>query len=66
MQTIAAILSVLTALLTHLWRLGCWDISPWGLFRISADFLSQVMLLFYVVGDRVYSSLGVWMEMVQI
>ena len=57
MQTISAILSVLTALLTHLWRLDRWDISPWGLFCISADFLSQVMVLFYVLRDRVYSSL---------
>lgn len=58
MQTISAILSVLTALLTHLWHLDRWDISPWGLFCILTDFLSQVMLLFYVVRDRVYSSLG--------
>lgn len=57
MQTISAILSVLTALLTHLWRLDRWDVSPWGLFCISVDFLFQVMLLFYIVRDCVYSSL---------
>lgn len=57
MQTFSAILSVLTALLTHLWRSDRWDMSPWGLFCISADFLSQVMFLFDVVRDRVYSSL---------
>lgn len=57
MQTISAILSVLTALLTYLWRSDHWDSSPWGLFCILADFPSQVMLLFYVVRDHVYSSL---------
>lgn len=49
--------SVLTALLTYLWCSDHWDRSPWGLFCILAAFPSQVMLLFYVVRDHVYSSL---------
>lgn len=49
MQTASAVLSVLTAQLTHLWCLDWWDISPWGLVYVSADFLSQVLLLFSVL-----------------
>lgn len=57
MQTISAILSVLTALLTHLCTQTT-GIDLSGVCFVSQQiFPSQVMLLFYVVRGRVYSSL---------
>lgn len=60
MQIISAILSVLTALLTHRQHMDRWDMSPWGLFCSRTSLSSDAFILH--CERPCFFLLGAWIE----